>query len=185
VSYPRVPHEEERLQALSDLQILDTPPDPLMSAACAEAAREFGVPIALITLIDRHRQWFKACIGLAVCETPREPAFCNYTIVQEEPFVVPDTLLDSRFSGNPFVVGEPRIRFYAGAPLRFKESIRLGSFCIVDTKPRSFSEGDKAKLERYADRVVGYLWRHHQDVLPRPNAHRESTGNMNAGHGSE
>lgn len=158
MSYPHLPNEEERLQALDDLQILDTPPDPLMSAACAEAAREFNVPIALITLIDRHRQWFKACIGLAVCETPREPAFCNYTIVQDQPFVVPDTLLDRRFADNPFVTGEPRIRFYAGAPLLLRENIRLGSFCIVDTKPREFSDGEAAKLESYASRVIRHLW---------------------------
>ena len=164
MTYPLAINEDERLQALHELQILDTPTDPAMSAVCADAAEAFGVPIALVSLIDRDRQWFKARFGLDVCETERRHAFCNYTVTQDRPFVVEDTLHDSRFANNIFVVGEPRIRFYAGSPLFFGDNIRLGAFCLIDTKPRAFADADVVKLQKYAKRIVGHLWRHDMSV---------------------
>ena len=164
MDYPIAFNEEDRLQALRDLQILDTPSDPRMSAICADAAAEFGVPIALVSLVDRDRQWFKVRIGLDTCETDRGQAFCNYTITQDRPFVVEDTLRDTRFASNPFVIGQPGIRFYAGAPLLFGDGIRLGALCLIDTKPRSFNEDEVAKLQDYAERIIACLWLHDMTV---------------------
>jgi GAF domain-containing protein len=153
-------HEEERLQVLRNLQLLGSPPDPAMSAICEEAAQAFGVPTALVSLIDCKTQYIKAGTGIDIRESTRESAICNHTIEQDAPLIVPDTLRDSRFLVNPFVIGEPRIRFYAGVPLLFGENIRLGSFCLIDTVPRDFSRDDVKRLEKFASRVIGCLWLH-------------------------
>lgn len=154
MSFPVGPNEEERLQALARTGILDTAPDPAFDALCAEARQAFGVPIALISLVDRDRQWFKAEQGLGVCETSRDVAFCNYTILADEVFAVEDAQADPRFRDNALVTGPPFIRFYAGAPLVYRNRIRLGSFCLIDAKPRRFSLGDRAELTAFADRAT-------------------------------
>lgn len=154
MSFPTGPHEEERLQALLETGALDPKPDPVLDALCAEARQHFDVPMCLVSLLDRTSQRIKAAQGLEPGDTPRDLAFCNYTILSDEVFVVEDALADERFRQNPYVTGEPHIRFYAGAPLIFMKNIRLGAFCLLDRKPRTFSRGDKAELRLFADRAV-------------------------------
>ena len=154
MSFPVGPDEEERLQALHRAGILDTARDPVFDALCEEARQAFGVPIALVSLVDRDRQWFKAEQGLGVCETSRDVAFCTYTILADEVFVVEDARAEARFRDNPLVTGPPFIRFYAGAPLIYRSRIRLGSFCLIDMEPRRFSRGDRAELAVFADRAT-------------------------------
>ena len=113
------------------------------------------MPVVLVTLVDADRVWFKAKLGIGdVAEVKREQSFCNYTILHDEAFVVPDAQADSQFAPYPYVHGGPRVRFYAGAPLITERGIRLGSLCILETSPRMFSPGDKAELREMADRVV-------------------------------
>lgn len=154
MSFPIGPNEEERLRTLLETGALDAKADPALDEICQEVRAHFDVPMCTITLIDRARQQIKAAQGLEPGETPRDVAFCNYSILSDEVFVVSDALADERFKDNPFVINAPYIRFYAGAPLIFLKNIRLGALCVLDTKPRSFSRGDKAELQLYADRIV-------------------------------
>jgi len=152
--FPTGPHEEARLRALLETGALTSRADPALDGICDEVRAHFHVPMCTITLIDRARQLIKAARGLETGETRREAAFCNYTILRDDVFVVEDALADERFRSNPFVTGAPHIRSYAGAPLIFLKDIRLGALCLLDTKPRAFSRGDKAELRLFADRVV-------------------------------
>jgi diguanylate cyclase (GGDEF)-like protein len=111
------------------------------------ARRIFGMPVALISVVDSDRLWFKSCIGLNVRETPRDISFCGHAILEEAPLVVEDALLDPRFADNPLVTAEPKIRFYAGRPLRTSENFALGALCIIDHEPRRLSEDDLRLLE--------------------------------------
>ncbi|WP_134500347.1 GAF domain-containing protein [Microvirga pakistanensis] len=154
MSFPLGPHEEERLRALLETGALNPKSDPALDRICDEARRYFDVPICTVTLLDRTRQLIKAAQGLQAGETPRDVAFCNYTILTDDVFVINDAQADDRVKDNPLVTGAPFIRFYAGAPLIFLHNIRLGALCLVDTKPRPFSRGDKAELQLFADRVV-------------------------------
>ncbi|MBB3021557.1 GAF domain-containing protein [Microvirga lupini] len=154
MSFPIGPNEAERLQTLLETGALDAKNDPALDEICEEARRYFEVPICTLTLLDKARQRIKAAQGMEPGETSRDAAFCNYTILSDEVFVINDTFEDDRFKDNPFVTGTPFIRFYAGAPLTFLKDIRLGALCLIDTKPRSFSRGDKAELQLYADRAV-------------------------------
>ena len=108
------------------------------------AQRIFNVPIALVSLVDENRQWFKSCVGLDsnIKETSRDISFCGHAILDDEVFIVPDSLQDERFADNPSVINEPHIRFYAGCPLRFTDGSRLGTLCIVDTKTRNLSNDE-------------------------------------------
>ena len=106
----------------------------------------FDAPTALVSLVDAERQWFKARVGIEVLETPRALAFCGFTILGEDCFVVDDTHVDARFRDHPMVIGNPGIQFYAGAPLTSSAGLPLGSVCAIDTKPRHFSERDRAML---------------------------------------
>jgi GAF domain-containing protein len=161
-------NEDERLKTLYDLAILDTPSDPIFDELCISVAREFNTPVAIITLIDAERQWFKAKHGIDVCETSREHSFCNHVVVNDSVLIVADARQDPRFSANPYVTGPPYIRFYAGVPLYYGYNIRLGALCIIDQKPRLFSDDDVLLLQKLADRVVGEIWvkRFQQDVTP-------------------
>jgi GAF domain-containing protein len=152
--FPVGPNKAERLRALEELDILNRPRNARFDAICAEACQHFAVPIALVTLLDRQKQRFGGCVGLAGDDTARDVAFCNYTVLQDAVFVVPDALADERFKTNPLVTGEPFIRFYAGAPLIYREGVRLGAFCLIDMKPRTFTRGDRAELTLFADRVA-------------------------------
>jgi diguanylate cyclase (GGDEF)-like protein/PAS domain S-box-containing protein len=159
------PNETERLAALRDLQILDTPAEAHFDAVCSAASALFSVPIALVSLIDSDRQWFKAKCGIDVVGTPRELAFCTYAILRDDVLVVEDATADPRFADNPLVTGEPRIRFYAGAPLVLRSGIRVGTLCVIDRKPRSFSDFDKAKLQDFARIVVAHVELHRARIL--------------------
>ena len=149
--------EPVRLADLRSLGILDTPPEERFDRITRLAQKIFDVPIALISLVDSHRQWFKSCQGLAVTETPRGISFCAHAILQNEVFVIEDALLDGRFEDNPLVTGGPRIRFYAGAPLRLSGGQAAGSLCVISPKPRAFGERDRALLTELANLVVAEL----------------------------
>ena len=129
---PPIPTEADRLRALAALALLDTTPEPEFERITAHAARIFHVPIALVSLVDADRQWFKSHHGTTLCETPRDQAFCAHTILENRPLIVPDATLDERFAANPLVTGEPFIRFYAGAPLTTREGANIGSLCLLD-----------------------------------------------------
>ncbi len=157
MSFPIGPHEEERLQSLLKTGILETGANPALDAICKEACRHFDVPMCLVTLLDRQKQWIKGSEGLCLTETDRDSAFCNFTVLSDDVFVIADALADERFRNNPSVTGEPHVRFYAGAPLIYMENIRLGALCLLDTRPRDFSRGDKAELQLFAERVVSEI----------------------------
>lgn len=147
---PRKPiNEAERLHALKALQILDTSNEERFDRITRMAAQMFDVPIALVSLVDADRQWFKSTQGLDITELPREFSFCGHTINQDNVYVVPDTLDDIRFFDNPLVVGAPYVRFYAGYSLKLRPGINLGTLCIVDMKPRVFSKEDKQLLRDF------------------------------------
>lgn len=147
-----------RLAELDGLQVLDTPAEAAFDAFTREAAAILDVPIALISLVDDHRQWFKANIGLAAPETPREHAFCGHAIKKpSEVMIVQDATQDARFAANPYVTGDPGIRFYAGAPLVTAAGHALGTLCVIDRKPRDLSEQQVAQLRALAQQVVEAL----------------------------
>ncbi|HEY8383891.1 MAG TPA: PAS domain S-box protein [Microvirga sp.] len=162
--------EAERLSALRQLDILDTPPEPHFDAVCETARDLFGMPVALVTLIDQDRQWFKARCGLDIDETSRDHAFCHFTIQSDEVLVVEDAAKDPRFASNPYVAGEAGIRFYAGAPLVLRTGIHLGSLCVVDTQPRTFGEEDRERLRRLAAVVTAHLHLHEAHRRQREDA---------------
>jgi diguanylate cyclase len=131
--------EEQRIALLTTLQLLDSPPEAVFDRIARLAAQVLEAPIALVSLVDRDRQWFKARVGLDVAETPRDYAFCAHAIHNPSPLIVADALLDPRFADNPLVIGEPRIRFYAGAPIFSSGGVALGTLCIIDREPRVLS----------------------------------------------
>lgn len=143
-----IPGDETlRLNSLQVLRILDTAPETRFDRITHIARRMFRVPISLISLVDKDRQWFKSCQGLAVTETPRAISFCGHAILDEKVFVVEDTHLDNRFADNPLVVDPPRIRFYAGAPIHAPSGQRIGTLCLIDQEPRTFSDEDRRDLD--------------------------------------
>ncbi|TCP15193.1 PAS domain S-box-containing protein/diguanylate cyclase (GGDEF)-like protein [Crenobacter luteus] len=143
---PLPPDETQRLAALHALDILDTAADATLDRVTRTAARLFRVPVALVSLIDAERQWFKSRVGLDVAETPRELSFCGHAILADATLVVEDAAADPRFCGNPLVDGGPRIAFYAGHPLHSRDGHRLGTLCLIDHVPRRFDEDDVAAL---------------------------------------
>jgi GAF domain-containing protein len=162
---PALPdNEAERLAALYALLILDTPPEQRFDKIVAFAANEFDVPIALISLIDRERQWFKANVGLPACETARDISFCGHAILQPEVMVVPDALLDERFADNPLVTGETGIRFYAGAPLILPSGAALGTLCLIDRRPRTLDAMELGILATLRDLAVLEISRAEEDA---------------------
>ncbi len=128
--------DEDRLRALGSLNILDTVPEECFDRLTSLAAKIFDVPIALVSLVDQDRQWFKSCHGLDETQTPRDQAFCAHAIMSDQVLIVPDTYGDTRFRDNPLVTGAPFIRFYAGAPLVTLLGFRIGTLCLIDRKPR-------------------------------------------------
>jgi phosphoribosyl 1,2-cyclic phosphodiesterase/DNA-binding response OmpR family regulator len=133
-------NEAHRIEALKALQLIDTEKEERFEQLTRIAAAAFDVPIALVTLVDQDRQWFKSRFGLSATETPRDQAFCAHTILDTEVMIVRDTLLDPRFADNPLVIGQPRIRFYAGYPLTLPNGTSPGTLCLVDTRPRDLDE---------------------------------------------
>jgi len=157
ITFPFPGDESERLQLLRSLHVLDTPPEPALDRITRIAARLFHVPIALVTLVDEERQWFMSRVGLDVRETPRRDAMCGHAIVETTTMVVPDAWRDPRFHDNPMVVGAPRIRFYAGRPLRSLQGLALGTLCLIDQKPRHFSAEDETVLDDLAELVEAHF----------------------------
>jgi len=154
VTYPKAANDDARVAFLHGLAILDTAQDENFDRITELCRDLFGVEISTISLIDEHRQWFKSHVGLDPCETDREAAFCNHTILQDEIFEVCDAQLEPVFSANPLVTGPPFIRYYAGAPLML-EGVRLGALCLIDPAPRSpLDELQRRTLARLADVVV-------------------------------
>ncbi|AJW71491.1 GAF domain-containing sensor histidine kinase [Nitrosopumilus adriaticus] len=145
--------EKNRIQALHELEILDTPPEERFDRITKIAQIMFDVPIALVSLVDSNRQWFKSCAGLSARETPRSMSFCSHAILNEDIMTIEDATTDNRFSDNPLVTGDPFIRFYAGKPIRGQDNRMLGTLCIIDKKPRVFSKADKSVLTDLANWV--------------------------------
>lgn len=153
--YPLPADEPDRLEALGEYRIMDTPPDEDFDRLVALASRLFDVPTVLISLVERERQFFKARIGFDPCETSRDVSFCTHAIMQDDIMVVLDATQDARFSTNPLVIGPPFIRFYAGKPLVSPKGIKLGTLCLIDTEPRSgFSFEDRKNLTDLAFLVM-------------------------------
>ena len=145
---PQPGNEAARLAALRGLGILDTPPEERFDRLTRLAQRLFDVPIAMVTLIDADREWFKSCVGLDRSEMPRGIAFGAHALLQDGPLVIPDALRDPRFRGNPLVTGEPAIRFYAGQALSDSRGHKLGTLCILDRRPRELG---RAELQALVD----------------------------------
>jgi GAF domain-containing protein len=155
--------EPTRLAELKGYGVLDTPNEAEFDAIVREAAAALGVPIALISLIDENRQWFKARVGLEPQETPRSISFCTHAIRGPDVFVVNDAQADPRFSENPLVTGDPNIRFYAGAPLRTSTGKRIGTLCVIDSMARpQLTERDTARLTLLAEKTMQALERRRQ-----------------------
>jgi diguanylate cyclase (GGDEF)-like protein/PAS domain S-box-containing protein len=153
--YPVPENEEDRLTALVAYQLMDTPPEEDFDRLASLASRLFNVPIVLVSLLERDRQFFKAHVGLDVCETSREVSFCAHAIMQDDIMVVPDATQDLRFSRNSLVVGPPFIRFYAGKPLVTPTGAKIGTVCLIDTKPRfTFTADDRKNLTDLAALVM-------------------------------
>jgi diguanylate cyclase (GGDEF)-like protein len=167
------PEERRRLQALAEYDILDTPPEVIFDELARIAASICETPIALVSLIDGRRQWFKAKVGLEATETPREFAFCAHAIHGVEPFIVPNTLEDPRFATNPLVTSDPAIRFYAGAPLITPDGQALGTLCVIDRVPRELSPDRIEALQLLSRHVVAQLeLRKRVSELSRTNVRR-------------
>lgn len=155
---PPLPLDETaRLLSLHSLRILDTPAEDRFDRITRMAKRFFDVEICLISLVDSQRQWFKSKQGLDACETSREISFCGHAILGEKAFVVNDASQDVRFSDNPLVTEGPEIRFYAGMPIHSHEGYRIGTFCLIDSKPRDFSQEDDDTLRDFAALVEDEL----------------------------
>lgn len=150
-------NEVARLKALRDLLVLDTPPEARYNSIVEFAAAEFNVPMAVISLVDNDRQWFKASVGLDACESSRDSSFCGHAILTPSTMVVPDALDDVRFMDNPMVTGEPHIRFYAGAPLCLPDGEIVGTLCIIDRQPRHFEPHELLALGALRELVVDQL----------------------------
>jgi len=157
MTVPVPSNEEHRIRVLKRLEVLDTPPEAAFDRITSIASAVLGTPIALVSLVDESRQWFKSRVGLDAEETPREIAFCAHAICGEEVFQVTDASADPRFSDNPLVTDNPNIRFYAGAPLTAPGGANLGTLCVIDREPRELSEEQKGVLTNLAGLVVREL----------------------------
>lgn len=168
---PQLPHDEpERLAALTALDVLDTAPDPVLDGLVQCATAVTGCPIALVSLLDVERQWFKAREGLAATETPRDVSFCGHAILQDELFEIADARLDPRFADNPLVTGEPHVTFYAGMPIT-ADGHKLGTLCVIDQVPRRLSAPQRKLLAALA-RAVQHWFETRRELL----ALRDSAG---------
>ncbi len=165
---PALPEDEAlRQQALDGLALVDTLPEARFDRLTRLAASVFDVPIALISLVDQDRQWFKSCQGLDVRETPRDISFCGHAILEDRCLVVEDAAGDPRFADNPLVTGEPRLRFYAGRPITAPGGQRIGTLCVIDRRPRRFEARDRLLLDQLAALVEHELCNRDRDRLHR------------------
>ncbi len=149
--------EDARLRALQDSGLLDTGPEQAYDDLTMLASQLCGTPVALVSLVDRDRQWFKSRVGFAAEQTPRELAFCAHAILQRDVMIVADARTDPRFADNPLVTGSPGIRFYAGAPLEVSSGHRIGTLCVIDTAPRQLTDTQRAALEALSRQVVAQI----------------------------
>ena len=154
MTVPLPSNENERLKALRDYHILDTETEQSYDDITTLAAHICGVPIAMVSLVDEFRQWFKSKVGVDQQQTSRSVAFCAHAILQREPFVVRDAKKDRRFASNVLVKGEPHIRFYAGFPLVNSEGLALGTLCVIDRKPRQLSAEQEKAMQVLARQVM-------------------------------
>lgn len=152
---PPIPaNEKERLAAIARLGILDTPSEERFNAITTEASRRLHAPISTVSILDKDREWFKSCVGLDQTQGPREASFCGHSLLAQDIFIVEDTLLDERFADNPYVVGEPHLRFYAGVSLQDQKSgLPIGVLCVKDVRPRKLSSGEIAALIELAGKA--------------------------------
>lgn len=153
-SVPMPPDEPQRSALLDSLNLLDSAPEPVFDRVTRLAARLLGVPIALFSLVGTDRQWFKSRVGLDIDQTPRDQAFCAYTILGSAPLVVEDAARDERFRDNPLVTGTPNVRFYAGVPVRTSSGHAIGTLCAIDSRPRALAPDDLQVLEDLAGIVT-------------------------------
>jgi GAF domain-containing protein len=150
-------NEEARIVALDKYAILDTDPEPPFDDLTLLASFVCNTPIALISLVDEDRQWFKSRVGINASETSRDIAFCSTAILQSDVFVVPDALADERFRDNPLVTSDPHVRFYAGAPLINEDGYALGTLCVVDRAPRELAPDQREALKALSRLVLAQL----------------------------
>ena len=144
-------NEAERQAALDATGLVDSGAEAVFDRLTWLATQVTASPIAMLTLVDEQRQWFKSRVGIGFSETPRELAFCSHTILRDEPMMVADARLDLRFRDNPMVTGAPHIRFYAGVPLVDADGYRLGALCVMDREPRRLRERELRALGELAD----------------------------------
>jgi len=149
--------EEQRLRAVEYLEVLDTPRETDFDELVNLAAMVFEVPISTVTILDSHRQWFKAAVGINVKETPRDVSFCTHAIQQHHPLIISDTAKDPRFANNPLVVNDPHLAFYAGVPLLTTDNLPVGTFCIMDKSPRELSTHQVEILKILANQAMKLL----------------------------
>ncbi len=167
-------NEKQRLHVLWQYEVLDTVPEEVFDDLTELAARICEAPIAMITLVDEDRQWFKSKVGVTVNETSRDISFCAHAICEADLFIVPDATKDERFSHNPLVTSEPKIRFYAGAPLITPDGYALGTLCVIDKVPRELRPDQKSALRVLARHVMTQLeLRRHSHELARAHQQRD------------
>jgi len=171
-------NEARRLKVLWQYDVLDTVPEEVFDDLTELAARICEAPIALISLIDENRQWFKAKVGVTLNETSRDISFCAHAIKQHDLFIIPDATQDERFADNPLVISDPKIRFYAGAPLITPDGYALGSLCVIDKVPRELRAEQKQALRVLARHVMMQLeLRRHAKELNEANKANDETQN--------
>ena len=169
-------NEAKRLKVLWQYDVLDTVPEEVFDDLTELAARICEAPIALISLVDEDRQWFKSKVGLTINETSRDISFCAHAIKQQELFIIPDATKDLRFANNPLVVSDPKIRFYAGAPLITPDGHALGTLCVIDKVPRELRPEQQQALRVLARHVMTQLeLRRHAKDLAEAHKSREAT----------
>jgi hypothetical protein len=160
--------EAERLNALHELDVLDSPAEEAFDRITRLTKKLFDVPVAIVSFIDAHRQWYKSSLGATVTEVSREQSFCQYVIADGTPIVVTNATQDSRFAGNPYVITNPGVRFYAGFPLQTRNGHNVGTLCLVDVEPRVF---DADQLEIMSDLAHGHGRASLTDVRRERRAH--------------
>jgi GAF domain-containing protein len=168
-------NDAQRIKVLWQYEILDTVPEEVFDDLTELAARICEAPIALITLVDENRQWFKSKVGVSINETSRDISFCGHAIGQSDLFIVPDATLDKRFAENPLVKSDPKIRFYAGAPLITPDGHALGTLCVIDKVPRELRPDQKQALRVLARHVMTQLElrRHSRELARAHKAHEQ------------